>query len=238
MKKSKTFLLTLVVMLLVLLASCIPAERSSSIPAQSETPEESTEAVYETLPSYILIDDQEQILRMVEPTRTTTPTPVPSSTPDYAATVVAAVTPEVKEDQFPQDIYPPFTPFLNQVSGLTANGCPDLIHVEPVEDLPVEVAVEALNGIRSGDLDTIKRSADTSYWPPEGKRVGKRGPVKADKLQVHPAVQTPYDGLIRTGCGQETLDVSWWVQVGSLALAEHYFLISRQRHWLVWASYP
>lgn len=69
MRKPKTFLLTLVVMLLVLLASCIPAERSSSIssgqelPAQSATPGGEVEPQYESSASYIGIDDQEQILR-------------------------------------------------------------------------------------------------------------------------------------------------------------------------------
>jgi hypothetical protein len=105
-------------------------------------------------------------------------------------------------------------------------------------ELPLDTALQLVNAFRSGDLDTFKQASDQSYWPAPQTVLSSRENVNPADSQVHPAVQTPYDGLIRTGCGQKTLDLSWWVEVGTGALGEPYFLINRSGNWLVWASYP
>jgi hypothetical protein len=139
---------------------------------------------------------------------------------------------------FPRDIYPSPLPFLQPVNGISTRGCPDLTNVDVQSELPVDTALKLINALRSGDLDIFKQASDQSYWPAPQTVLSSRENVNPSDIQVHPAVQTPYDGLIRTGCAQKTLDLSWWVEVGTGALGEHYFLINRSGNWLVWASYP
>jgi hypothetical protein len=139
---------------------------------------------------------------------------------------------------YPADIYPSPLPFLQPVNGITASGCPDLTDVKAQTELPVDTALQLINALRSGDMDTYKQVSDQTYWPAPQTVLTSHESVNPADIQVHPAIDTPYDGLIRTGCGQETLDLSWWVEVGTGALGEHYFLINRSGTWLVWASYP
>ncbi len=168
---------------------------------------------------------------MLETQVVDTPGPTSISTP--LSTSSSAPVPD-----YPADIYPSPLPFLHPVNGITANGCPDLTDVKAQTDLPVDTALRLINALRSGDLDSFKQASDQSYWPSSQTVLSPQENAIAADIQVHPAVQTPYDGLIRTGCGQETLDLSWWVEVGTGALGEHYFLINRSGTWLVWASYP
>ena len=156
--------------------------------------------------------------------------------PTQAPTVT--IIPPTPTPDFPPDIYPLLKPFLNPVNGITTNGCPDLTNVDNETELPVETAIQLINALRSGDLETYKQASDQSYWPAPQATLTPRENVLAADIQIHPAIQTPYDGLIRTGCGQKTLDLSWWVEVGTGALGEHYFLVNRSGHWLVWSSYP
>ncbi len=134
--------------------------------------------------------------------------------------------------------HPSPLPFLQPVNGITASGCPDLTDVKAQTDLPVDTALQLINALRSGDLRAFEAASDRSYWPSSQTVLSPRENAIAADIQVYPATQTPYDGIIRTGCGQETLDLSWWVEVGTGALGEHYFLINREGNWLVWASYP
>jgi hypothetical protein len=166
---------------------------------------------------------------------TATKTPYLIQKPITSPSITSSVTPS---PDFPADIYPPPKPFLKPVNGITTNGCPDLANVGTETDLPIETAIQLIDALRSGDLETFKKASDQTYWPAPQTVLSPYENVNADDIQVHPAIQTPYDGLIRTGCGQETLDLSWWVEVGTGALAEHYFLINRSGTWVVWASYP
>jgi hypothetical protein len=149
--------------------------------------------------------------------------------------ITSSVTPST---DFPASIYPPPKPFLKPVNGITTNGCPDLADVGTKTDLPSDTVIELIDALRSGDLEIFKKASDQTYWPAPQVVLTNRENVNPTEIQIHPAIQTPYDGLIRTGCGQETLDLSWWVDVGTGALGEHYFLINRSDTWLVWASYP
>ncbi len=135
-------------------------------------------------------------------------------------------------------IHPSPLPFLQPVNGITASGCPDLTDVKAQDELPLDTALQLINALRSGDINAFEAASDQSYWPSSQTVLSPRENAIAADIQVHPAIQTPYDGIIRTGCGQETLDLSWWVEVGTGALGEHYFLINRDGNWLVWASYP
>jgi hypothetical protein len=135
-------------------------------------------------------------------------------------------------------IHPSPLPFLQPVNGITASGCPDLTDVKVQTELPVDTALQLINALRSGDINAFEAASDRSYWPSSDTVLSPRENAIAADIQVHPAIQTPYDGIIRTGCGQETLDLTWWVEVGTGALGEHYFLINRYGNWLVWASYP
>jgi hypothetical protein len=166
---------------------------------------------------------------------TTTNTPYITQKPITPPSINPSVTPS---PDFPSDIYPPPKPFLKPVNGITTNGCPDLTNVGAETDLPSDTAVQLIDALRSGDLETFKKASDQTYWPAPQEVLTNRENVNPIDIQIHPAIQTPYDGLIRTGCGQETLDLSWWVELGTGALGEHYFLINRSGTWLVWASYP
>ncbi len=160
-----------------------------------------------------------------------TPIPTPASTP-------LSTPPSTSAGNYPSEIYPSPLPFRQPINGITTSGCPDLTAVKAQSDLPIDTALQLVNSLRSGDLDTINQASDQTYWPSRQTVLSPRENAIAADIQVHPATQTPYDGLIRTGCGQETLDLSWWVEVGTGALGEHYFLINRSGNWLVWASYP
>ncbi len=153
--------------------------------------------------------------------------------PNLSASAISTSTTD-----FPLDVYPSALSFLNPVNGITTKGCPDLINVKTESELPGDTAMQLINALRSGDLQSYKLASDQSYWPSDQETLVARENVSAVDIQAHPAIQTPYDGLIRTGCGQKTLDLSWWVEVGTGALGEHYFLINRSGYWLVWASYP
>ncbi len=135
-------------------------------------------------------------------------------------------------------IHPSALPFLQPVNGITASGCPDLTDVKAQTELPIDTALQLINALRSGDIRAFEAASDQTYWPSPQTVLSPRENAIAADIQVHPAIQTPYDGIIRTGCGQETLDLSWWVEVGTGALGEHYFLINRDGNWLVWAGYP
>ncbi len=157
------------------------------------------------------------------PTSASTPLSTPSFTP---------------VPNYPADIYPSPLPFVQPVNGITASGCPDLTDVKAQTELPVDTALQLINALRSGDINAFEAASDRSYWLSSQTVLSPRENAIAADIQVHPAIETPYDGIIRTGCGQETLDLSWWVEVGTGALGEHYFLINRAGTWLVWASYP
>lgn len=169
------------------------------------------------------------------PLHTTTEVPAPTQTPAQTSSPFSISTPTLS---YPPNVYPSPKPFLQPVNGITTSGCPDLAGLENATQLPAETALQLINALRSGDLDAFKKASDPTYWPAPSTMLTPREVVLLTELQVNPASQSPYDGLIRTGCGQRTLDLSWWVQVGTGALGEHYFMIHRVGHWLIWASYP
>jgi hypothetical protein len=166
---------------------------------------------------------------------TTTYTPYGTQKLITSPSITSSVTPST---DFPAAIYPPLKPFLKPVNGITTSGCPDLANVSTKTDLPSDTAIQLIDALLSGDLEKFKKASDQTYWLAPQVVLTNSENVNPTQIQIHPAIQTPYDGLVRTGCGQETLDLSWWVEVGTGALGEHYFLINRSDTWLVWASYP
>jgi hypothetical protein len=133
----------------------------------------------------------------------------------------------------PPTIYPSPLPFLQPVNGIETSGCPDLTRVQKANSLPAQTALDVLTALTSGEATLFRQSSDQTFW---GGNPGVL-PVLSD-LTIHPAAQAPYAPGIKVGCGQKTLDLSWWIQDGSGARGVHYFLINRKDHWLVWSSYP
>jgi hypothetical protein len=192
------------------LEGCVPAGESlQGSPATTPTDRSASTAVI--------------ILPTASPTEETAAKPVSTA----AGTPLLAAT-------FPADIYPPPLPFLQPVNGIEAAGCPDLTAVEPLSGLPAQAALDTLNALRSEDPLAFRQASDQTFWD----AIQFQEEYKESDLTIQPAAQSPYSSLVLTGCGQKTLNLSWWVQAGSGALATHYFLINRLGCWLVWASYP
>jgi hypothetical protein len=138
-------------------------------------------------------------------------------------------------------------PFLQPVNGIITSGCPDLRGVAPESQLPPKTALAVLKLLTSGDLNSFHAASDRTLWEALPGGLTLQSPLQGENIEVHPGVQSPYAGLIKTGCGQPTLDASWYVRQCAgecadpnrfLALDVHFFLINRQDHWLTWAAYP
>ncbi len=171
----------------------------------------------------------------LSPTYTPQPTINLPATPTPESTLVPTSSPN---PDFPADIYPPPLPFQKPVNGIEMSGCPDLTGVEQANDLSSQDAAEAINTLLSGDPQAFRQGSDQTYWNSSQANAPAQVPLQAKDVQANHASLAPYADLIKVGCGQETLDRSWWVEIGSGALASHFFLIDRAGHWLVWSSYP
>jgi ribosomal protein S18 acetylase RimI-like enzyme len=146
----------------------------------------------------------------------------------------------------PPEIYPSPSPFRTPINGLSASGCPNPQGIEKKEIHSLD-DLFAIRMLYSGRVDSMRKASDPTFWdyfylPTNGTPT----PLQKDWLEVKPASQSEYAGLIQTGCGSAILDASWEVvncgspcqTAQSPALFVHYFLISRSSTWLIWASYP
>jgi len=161
-----------------------------------------------------------------------------------AATVAACQGREASPD-FPNEIYPPPLPVSMEIGIIVA--CPNPAGVEKTAELDRDSALEVVNALQnSGDVETVRRLADRAYWPILSPWP-TANPLGLDEVDVQPASASPYAQLLANGCGDETLESTWWVQscpgpcsqaeVTSPALIGHLFLIRREGQWLLWAVY-
>lgn len=165
-------------------------------------------------------------------TPTSIPTgPAPTRTPD---------------PDFPAEIYPAPLPFQNPVNGLIANGCPDLDGVQRGEYPSMDTVIDVLAQLGSGDWQQFRQASDQAYWPLTVPALSVVKLPRPEELQISPAATSSYSGLIENGCGQQTLDLSWYVRrcvedcsnpQRFIALDTHFYLINRKGHWLVWVAY-
>lgn len=170
--------------------------------------------------------------------------PSPASTPTPEITLTPTITPT---QVLPEDIYPEPTPFLQPAAWPGAAMCPNRAGVEEAGSLPADGAIATLNLLYSGEMNSMRKASDQSYWPLVQMAVRQEEPLQPDWLEIRPAKESSYQGLLRWACGDEILNLSWEaVDCKTVcsspdrpaALAEHYFLIRRKGQWLVWASYP
>jgi hypothetical protein len=126
--------------------------------------------------------------------------------------------------------------------------CPNPTGLEKADGLPVETALKVIRAYFSGDENTARQASDPAHWDAMvfAALPGER--LESDWFQApQPAEASPYAGLVKAQCGQSILDLSWWVVYcyapcgqpnRSASLANDFFLINRQGHWLVWFMYP
>jgi len=159
--------------------------------------------------------------------------PPPSDTPPPATVAL------------PTDVYPPALPVSSKVTWIQGQGCPNPAGLQRASTLPVDVALDVLNRLLSGDLDKMRAVTDQAYWPLLTAGEGRTEPLPQDWISTpQPARDSPYADLIANACGQDTLDKSWWVKycagpckdVRSESLIGHFYFIQRAGHWLVWAT--
>jgi hypothetical protein len=161
-----------------------------------------------------------------------------------AATVAACQGREASPD-FPKEIYPPPLPVSTEIGMIVA--CPNPAGVEKTAELDRDSALEVVNSFwGSRDVEAKRRLTDPAFWPllSAGLTGNPQGP---DEVDVQPANASPYAQLLASGCGDETLESTWWVEscpgpcsqaeVTSPALIGHLFLIRREGQWLLWAVY-
>ncbi len=173
------------------------------------------------------------------PVAAVTPT-APATTPPPTATMPPTPAPSPTAT-LPPDLYPPPLPL--KVLWPATQGCPNPAGLEAAI-LTVEEALEALHSLRSGDPDQMRRAADPALWPLLSSFPERPGPSREEIQAVRPARESPYADLIANGCGRDTLEKSWAIEVcpgpcapnTSESLIGHLFLIRRAGHWLVWAA--
>jgi hypothetical protein len=156
---------------------------------------------------------------------------------------------------FPPSIYPRPASFPHWGS---SDGCASLKNVAAVPRHARHASLRVLSqwgGIsKSRDLHL----SDKAEWPTVrdnwARRSTHRHPVHLNGKDVVQgrAKRSPYAGLVRHNCGAPILHRSWWVAVcpgpypnkprctlrSEPALVEHFMLLKRRGHWLVWFSYP
>lgn len=125
--------------------------------------------------------------------------------------------------------------------------CPNRAALEAADSLPVESAIAVLNLLYSGEMNSMRKASDRSYWPLVQMIARQEEALQPDWIEIRPAKASGYQGLLAWACGDEILNLSWEAvdckatcssSERPAALAEHYFLIRRKGQWLVWASYP
>jgi hypothetical protein len=171
-----------------------------------------------------------------------------TSSPPTAPITVANTTTPVATDAFPPDIYPSPAPTVQPIAFDDGQLCPSAEGLEEKDALPLEIAIKVITAYFSGDPDTARRASDPAHWA-----LIPNLTLPAEQLQPEwfeapkPGQESPYAGLAKTLCGQDTLDRSWWVVYcaapcaqpnRSASLANDFFFIHRREQWLVWFMYP
>ncbi|MCC6192568.1 MAG: hypothetical protein IT318_26380 [Anaerolineales bacterium] len=149
----------------------------------------------------------------------------------------------------PADVYPPPVATL-QAIGLDDRGCPNPAGVEGEAVLDAAAALAVMRAYFSADPATAQQARDPVLWPAGDSATT---PLPEAELQPEwfeppwPAAESPYAGVLRTHCGEETLAASWTVVYCrgdcnaprlSVSLMEDYFLLRRAGRWLVWYVWP
>lgn len=149
---------------------------------------------------------------------------------------------------FPAWVYPSPVPFLAQGAWPGLTGCANPAGLEEGQ-LPLDTALQVLNEFMgAGDLKVKRNVSDPAIWN-SLKSEGRADSLPRDWVSTpQPASGSEYAGTLAALCGKGLLDQSWWLkvcpapckeaEVSSPALIGHVFLLKRQGHWLVWATYP
>jgi DNA-binding CsgD family transcriptional regulator len=151
--------------------------------------------------------------------------------------------PTVISPVFPdEDIYPAPLPLQFGAWPATA-GCPNPDSLEDYAGLLPEVAVDVLQRMSVGTREAEMQWTDPAYWPV------LINPFKDQQItqdwinEIARVSDSPYAQLVTAQCGEETMKLSWWVQVcpgpcqtngASQSLMTNVFMIARMQ-WLVWA---
>ncbi len=158
-------------------------------------------------------------------------------------------------DAFPPSIYPRPASFPNWGS---PNGCASLKNVASSPRNPRRASLRVLS--QWGHISKTRdlHLSDRAEWPTvredwaHGSEHSPPVDLRSNDVVQGPGARSPYANLVRNNCGQPLLDKSWWVAVcpgqdsqqtrctlrTEPALIEHFMLLSRRRHLLVWFTNP
>ena len=149
---------------------------------------------------------------------------------------------------FPPDVYPSPAPPQQAIAFDDRQLCPSADGLEAKEALPLESAIEAVTAYFSGNTASARGASDPAHWALIPDLTLPAEQLQPDWFEApQPASASPYATLVKTLCGQETLDRSWWVVYcaaqcaqpnRSASLANDFFFLHRKGHWLVWFMYP
>lgn len=170
--------------------------------------------------------------------------PTSSATRAENPTIIPTWMPTVISPIFPgdNDIYLPPLP-LQFGAWPATGGCPNPQGLEDFAGFLPESATEVLQFVATGTQEAELQWTDPAYWsvmifPFKGKAITQDWIRKPTRVS-----ESPYAQLVTAQCGEETMKLSWWVQVcpGSCqssgiseALMTNTFWINRKQ-WLIWA---
>jgi DNA-binding CsgD family transcriptional regulator len=171
------------------------------------------------------------------------PSPSATSTSEYTVLPTSTWIPEVISPVFPdQNIYLPPLPLQFGAWPATA-GCPNPEGLQDFAGLLPESALDVVQHFAVGTREAEMQWSDSAYWPVlinpfEGQNITQ------DWIKdITPVSKSTYAQLVTSQCGEETMKLSWLVQVcpgpcqssdGALAIISNVFMINRMQ-WLIWA---
>jgi DNA-binding CsgD family transcriptional regulator len=170
-------------------------------------------------------------------------TPVATSISVVSVLPTTTWIPEVISPVYPdQKIYLPPLPLQFGAWPATA-GCPNPEGLEDFAGLLPESALDVIQHFAVGTQEAEMQWSDPAYWPIlinpfEGQTITQDW-IK----EIMPVSKSTYAQLVTSQCGEETMKLSWLVQVcpgpcqtndGALAIISNVFIINRMQ-WLIWA---
>jgi hypothetical protein len=169
-----------------------------------------------------------------------------------AAVAVLAAAAAAAQPSFPPSIYPTPASFPNWGA---ASGCPSLAGTEAPTGGVTAAVLTTLSQFGTVSENRDLHLSDRALWPVvrETWRVGTRPAplrrVQRSDVVAASATRSPYAALIRKNCGSATSRRSLWVALcpkssrrcrlqNEPARIEHFLLLERRSHWLIWWMHP
>lgn len=123
-------------------------------------------------------------------------------------------------------------------------GCPDAAGIQGGYPLSKPEALDILNFLATGDDVERHSVTDPALWPILDSGFPAASPFSMDMLtDPKPASASPHAEELAALCGEDIVDISWWVRVcvGPCDLEasldeRHYYFLRRTDQWLLWRA--